>query len=184
MSTRISFNLSVSSVKKAQAALRKYQNDLSAKCRRFTQALATKGIIVAQQNTGEYGKYIMFSAETEKEKYGARTILIATNVSTIISQWQTRDGMREAEVSPLLMAEFGAGLRANISNNPTARELGMGTGSFPGQTHAEDPEGWWYMDMDGEWHHSYGTYPSMPMWNAANEIIDQIRDTAREVFVT
>lgn len=179
---KISFNLSVSSVKKAQAELLRYKKDLLVKCRKFNEALANKGIAVAQQNTGSFRNYIVFSTEHDVQKYGVKTLLVATNTGLITSQWQTKDGIREADVSPILMAEFGSGLRANISNNPVAKKNGMGTGTFPEQTHAEDPNGWWYMDLDGEWHHSYGYYPAMPMWNAANEMIDQIRDTAKEVF--
>ena len=60
----------------------------------------------------------------------------------------------------------------------------MGTGTFPGQTHAEDPEGWWYQTLDGVWHHSKGIAPTMPMAKAQAEIYDQIASVAREVFGT
>lgn len=184
MGTKISFNLSASSVRKAQKELLRYKKDLLAKCEKFVRVLANKGIIVAQQNTGEYGKYIVFSVEVQPEKDGVKALLIASNTGLIRSQWLTKEGVQEADVSPILMAEFGAGLRANLSNNPKAKELGMGTGTFPGQTHAEDPDGWWYMDLEGEWHHSYGLYPSMPMWNAANEMFNELHETAKEVFGT
>ena len=173
-------NLSVASVRKTQKELLKYRNDLQAKCEKLVQALANKGILVAEQNVGEYGKYILFEVQTEPEKLGAKALLIASNTGLIRSEWRTQDGVREADVSPLLMAEFGSGLRAN--NSEAADRLGMGTGTFPEQTHAEDPSGWWYMDLSGEWHHSYGIRPSMPMTMALSEIIDQISDTAREVF--
>ena len=61
------------------------------------------------------------------------------------------------------MIEFGSGLRAqNPKNIP-----GVGTGTFPGQTHASDPNGWWYMDLEGNWNHSYGITPQMPMYKAS-----------------
>lgn len=181
MPKKITFNLSASSVRRAQKELLNYKKDLPAKCQKFTERLALKGILVAQQNVGEFGNYIVFSTETSQAEYGARTILYATNNGLIKSQWITKEGVQEADVSPILMAEFGSGLRAN---NVRAKSMDppMGTGTFPDQTHAEDPNGWWYMDLNGEWHHSYGVTPSMPMWNAANEIFDQIRTTAKEVF--
>ena len=182
MSKKITFNLSARSVRSAMKELEKYKRDLLRKCEIFCETLANKGILVAQMNTGEYGRYITFSVQTEPKRTGARALLIATNTGHIVSQWQTKEGVQEADVSPLMMAEFGSGLRANLSQNPKAAEFGMGTGTFPDQTHAEDPNGWWYMDLEGEWHHSYGVYPTMPMWNAHEEMYDQIASTAREVF--
>lgn len=181
MAKKITFNLSASSVRKAQKELLKYKKDLLMKCQKFTERLAAKGILVAQQNVGKFGNYIVFSAETSQTENGAKTILYATNTGLIKSQWVTEEGIQEADVSPILMAEFGSGLRADNTRGKKM-PVPMGTGTFPEQTHAEDPNGWWYMDLNEEWHHSYGVRPSMPMWNAANEIFDQIRTTAKEVF--
>lgn len=157
-----------------------YKKDLLVKIQKFTVALARKGIGIALDNLDEgYGKYIAFTIETDMKKDGVRTLMVATNTGLIRSQWKTLEGEQEADVSPLLMVEFGAGL---LANNPNASKLGMGTGTFPGQTHAEDPNGWWYMDLDGVWHHSYGISPTMPMWNAATGMMNAIRETAKEVF--
>lgn len=179
MSKRIVATLSASSMQAAMQQLQDYKKNLQHKCEIFVQRLANKGIIVAEQNLGAYGNFITFNVEVNPHQNGATAILIATNTGIIKSQWITKEGVKEADVSPLLMAEFGSGLRAN---NARAGEFGMGTGTFPGQTHAEDPDGWWYMDLSGEWHHSYGVSPTMPMWRAAMEIHDQIIETAREVF--
>jgi len=181
MATRISGTLSASSIKKMQRQLMDYKKRLIEKCSLFTERLAAAGILVGQQNLGEYDKYVMFSMETDPQRYGAKTILYATNTGLIHSQWMTKSGVKEADVSPILMAEFGSGLRAN---NARAEEFGMGTGTFPGQTHAEDPEGWWYQTVDGVWHHSYGVSPTMPMFKAQMEIYDQIATIAKEVFGT
>lgn len=164
-----------------QQQLEAYKRRLLDKCAIFTERLADKGILVGEQNLGEYEKFIMFSVETNPQRYGAKTILYATNTGIIKSQWMTKDGIKEADVSPILMAEFGSGLRAN---NAHASKFGMGTGTFPGQTHAEDPEGWWYQTLDGVWHHSKGVTPSMPMYKAQMEIYDQIASVALEVFGT
>lgn len=176
----ISISLSSRSVKRAMRELQAYQKELVAKCEIFVQRLAEHGIVVAQNNVGGFGSYISFTIETNKEQYGAKAILAATNTGVIHSEWIQADGsVSEADVSPVLMVEFGSGL---LANNPRADELGYGTGTFPGQTHAEDPSGWWYMDTDGEWHHSFGIAPDMPMYKAASWMISIIDTVAKEVF--
>lgn len=181
MATKISGVLNVASIQNMQKQLEAYKKRLLSNCKVFTERLAAKGILVGQQNLGEFDKYIIFSTETNPQRYGARTVLYATNTGLIKSQWMTRGGIKEADVSPILMAEFGSGLRAN---NDRAGEFGMGTGTFPGQTHAEDPEGWWYQTLDGVWHHSKGVSPTMPMYKAQVEMYDQIVSVAMEVFGT
>ena len=177
--------LAISDMVRIRNEVMKYRIKLVRKCDLFVKALANKGIIVAQDFVGDgYGKYVTFSQEiTEHAQYGCKGVMFGTNTGLIKSQWQLADGtIREEDVSPLLMVEFGAGLRAQT--NPTGTQHGMGTGTFPRQTHAWDPDGWWYKDLDGEWHHSYGVTPTMPMWNAYAEMKDQVIDTAMEVFRT
>ena len=97
----------------------------------------------------------------------------------IVSQWQMLEGVKSATVSPSLMLEFGAGLKAeNKSNTP-----GVGTGTFPGGTHGSEP-GWYYMDLNGEWHYSTGIEPKMPMYFAGKELRDKVVAIAKEVFGT
>jgi hypothetical protein len=95
----------------------------------------------------------------------------------IKSEWQTKDGVRSAEISPALMLEFGSGLKAE---NPANIE-GVGTGTFPGGTHGTEP-GWWYMDLDGVWHHSSGVAPKMPMYYAGKELREKVLEIAKEIF--
>ena len=184
MSQKITANLSVASIRKAQRQLLEYKRSLIPKCEKFVKTLANKGILVGEDNLGEFGKYVTFTLKTDTSRYGVRAVLSATNTGIIKSEWRQRDGsVREADVSPILMAEFGSGLRAN---NVRASEFGMGTGTFPDakKENYENPEGWWYMDLEGNWHHSYGVTPTMPVGKAYAEILDQIETTAREVFGT
>lgn len=97
--------------------------------------------------------------------------------SKIVSEWQTLDGVKSAEVSPCLMIEFGSGLKAE---NP-ASVPGVGTGTFPGQTHAEQGT-WSYMDLDGNWHTSSGVTPRMPIYYAGKELREKVLAIARDVF--
>lgn len=177
---------SLSDFTDAQKKVLAYRNGLIQKCGIFVQKLANKGILVGEQVLGDsdegYSRYITFGVDLEYSKYKCKGLMYATNTGIIKSQWMTKDGVKEADVSPLLMVEFGAGLRANNAWAATASHGKGGTGTFPGQTHAFDPEGWWYQDLGGEWHHSYGVTPTMPMGHALSEMMDQIHSTAMEVF--
>lgn len=187
MSKRIVATLSASSMQAAMQQLQDYKKNLQHKCELFCQRLANHGILVAQENLGEFGTYITFRVDTELRPTGCKGVLVASNTGHIVSRWLVKDPdnkdqeiVKEADVSPLMMVEFGSGLRAN---NVRASEFNMGTGTFPEQTHAKNPGGWWYKDADDEeWHHSYGISPTMPMWRAAMEMEDLVVSTAREVF--
>lgn len=188
MSTKISFNaFSLGDIQRAKQQIIAYRKNLIAKCERFVKELANRGILVAQENVDEeFGQLIMFSVETDPNQYGCKAVMFGTNTGVIKSRWQGVGGITiEADVSPLLMAEFGSGLRAQRSSNEWASRLGYGTGTFPDQTHAWDPNGWWYKATEedgGEWHHSYGVYATMPMWHALDEMKEQVVEVAREVF--
>ena len=181
MARRARVGLSVKEFEKLKERIEKYQSSLQAKCEQFIVELAKKGIRVAKANVGGYGNYISFGVDVDPTEYGARGVMYAANDSLIHVMW-IGGGVSygEADISPLLMAEFGSGMMAQA--NPRGPEFGMGTGTFPGQIHANDPDGWWYMDLEGVWHHSYGVTPKMPMGHALSEMIDQIRATAKVVF--
>ena len=178
MAKTITIKLNQSSIQNAIKELKQYQNDLDRKCEIFCQRLAELGIQTAKENTGNFGKYISFTYEVKDRTKGCKAVMVATNTGIIHSEWQTKEGVKSADVSPILMCEFGSGLKAE---NPKGIP-GVGTGTFPGQTHAEDPNGWYWMDLDGEWHHSYGVTPKMPMYHASIEMILNIQKIAREVF--
>lgn len=125
-----------------------------------------------------FGKYIRLASEITPEQAGCQAVLYMEDTGKIVSEWQTLEGVKRATVSPMLMLEFGSGLKAeNPANIP-----GVGTGTFPGQTHAENPGGWWYMDLDGVWHHSNGVSARMPMYFAGKEMRAKIVSIVREVF--
>lgn len=98
-----------------------------------------------------------------------------------------------AESTALLFFEFGAGLRGG--GHPWNDMFGMGPGTYPGQTHALSPNGWWYPTSDPRltvrtdekgqgWGHSYGNPPYMPFYLAAEDMRQHILDVAREAFRT
>ena len=134
---------SPSSIQELQKQLGNYKESLNDKCEQFVRELAESGISVAKQNVGSYGKYITFSVKAEQNQNGCKGVLVASNTGIIKSEWRTQDGVKTADVSPLLMAEFGSGMKAeNPMNVP-----GVGQGTFPGGTHGNDPSGWWWMAL-------------------------------------
>lgn len=182
MTKTISFGLSVKEVQNAIKELRQYQSDLNRKCEELCCRLTQEGILIVQSHIGSsgFGKYIHLGSEITPQQAGCRAILYIKDTSKVQSKWKTLDGVKSAEVSPMLMLEFGSGLKAE---NP-ASISGVGTGTFPGQTHAENPDGWYYMDLDGNWHHSTGVSPKMPMYYTCKELMEKVVEIAKEVFKT
>lgn len=182
MAKTISFGLSVREVQNAIKELRQYQTDLNRKCEELCRRLTEEGMLIAQAHIGDsgFGKYINLSSELNPERAGCRAVLYMEDASKIKSEWRTKEGTKSATISPMLMLEFGSGLKAQ---NP-AGISGVGTGTFPGQTHAENPEGWYYMDLEGNWHHSTGVTAKMPMYFAGKEMREKVVEIAREVFGT
>lgn len=177
MSKPISFGLSVSEIDRAIKELREYQNNLDKKCEQLCFELCKAGMQIARSYIGEsgFGRYIRLSSEITPEKAGCKAILIMEDSQKIVSKWRNLDGIQRKEISPALMLEFGAGLPAqNPANIP-----GVGTGTYG--THGNEP-GWWYMDLQGEWHYSSGTSPKMPMYNAGKELRNKVLRIARDVF--
>ena len=173
----ITFGLSVNEVRGAIEQIRQYQNELNRKCELLCQRLSAEGIAIAQAQIGSsgFGKYIRLSSEITPEKAGCKVIIYMEDSQKIVSQWQTREGTQSKEISPALMLEFGAGLPAqNPANIP-----GVGTGTYG--THGNQP-GWWYMDLQGEWHYSTGISPKMPMYNAGKKLRKKVMEIAEEVF--
>ena len=181
MAKKISFGLSVREIQNVIQEIKQYQNEINRKCEELGRRLTAEGIAIAQAHIGSsgFGKYIHLGSEITQEQAGCRAIFYMEDSQKIVSQWQTLEGVKSAEVSPMLMLEFGAGLKAeNPANIP-----GVGTGTFPGQTHAEQGS-WSYMDLDGNWRTSSGVSPRMPMYFSGKELREKVLQIAKEVFAT
>lgn len=180
---KITARLNSADLKRAADDVKQYANDLTTKVQQVLQRLADKGITTAEQTVGWYGNYITFSKQTDNDG----VIIVAQEVGVIVSEWVRYGQPVYAEVSPLLMAEFGAGNHAvvwqgvlNETNTlPDGKKIGRGT--FPNQTHAFESY-WHYMDMSGNWQTVNGLSPTRPLYNAVIEIISTVNATAREVF--
>ena len=153
-----------------------YRDDLPRKCQEICRRLSEEGVRVADVaiNSVPIGKTITLTTDINPSKIGCKAIMKMTGRET-----RTEDGRIFFSA---LAIEFGSGIYYNKTANPKASEFGMGVGTFPGQTHAENPEGWYYLDSNGEWKHSYGVQASMPMYKASVALRQKIDSIVKEVF--
>lgn len=152
-------------------------------CKQFCEELATVGIKAAIMATTSdksgLSNLVVFAKEMKiEDKSGCSMIMYGRNIRSVFGE-----DANAAEVSPILMIEFGSGPNGAPPQSLLDGQLTVGQGSFPGQTHAFDTNGWWYKSTrDGEWHHSYGIVPCYPMQNAYDKMVTQVDKIARSCF--
>lgn len=178
MARRIKTNISTNQLEQTIEELHKYAERLAERCDQFVNELADIGIQTAKYylvnivedtsgNMVSYGDKVVFTKEVSWDTEGATCILLPVSNPYLVS-WKTGS----AVVDPILMAEFGSGMYAAEGHR----------GTFPNQTHAFDPKGWFWQDTDGKVHHSYGIEPSRPLFKAKEEMQRQIHEVAERVF--
>ena len=175
---KLTLRLDTKSIKKVKDEIEKYQLSLQVKSEELVNRLLDEGIKVAYQHVGRYAGYVEFTKEVENDGKNVIGMLIGKDSQPFISTWKVKGGEKSAEVSGLLMSEFGSGWLANVIWNVP----GVGQGTFPDQKHAFDPQGWYWTDTEGVKHHSRGEEPHYPMYFADMTMISQIDSIAREVF--
>ena len=163
----IKCNLSRKSIQNVIDELNKYKSELQRKNQIFVQKLADAGILVIRET--------MESIPTE-EKGSYYTEIINNSNGDIVGATIRLTGDK------ILFLEFSAGITYGTDTYPLPSGSEYGVGTYPGQTHAYDPNGWWYIDENGEKHHSYGNRAYMPMYHAEEAIILAIHSIAKEVF--
>lgn len=179
----IKAKLNSADIKRMADDVERYQTEFQIKVHTVLRKLADKGISAAALSVGNMGQYITFTKENDP--YGVT--IVAKETSVIMSEWIRYGITVHAELSPLLMSEFGAGRHAviweGLTENTAILPDGtkVGRGEFPGQTHAFE-DSWRYMDVSGNWHTASGIKPTRPLHNAVIEIITQVEATVREVF--
>ena len=164
MSKTIRVNVfDVSSINTAVRQLEQYEQRLRKKAAEIAERLAQYGL--QRVELGYAGAIYDGDKDVQVtvENRGENTYAIVASGATV------------------LILEFGAGVTYG-SGHPQASEFGYGPGTYPGQTHAFDPKGWWYTGSDGKGHHSYGNAPSMVMYITGIELEQEVERVAREVF--
>lgn len=170
---KIKMRLDPKSIDNAIRQLESYEDKLQERAEEIVRILSLRGYDVA------YG--IM-----EGNVYSGETL----ESLTIVEESPTRH-ILTASSKALLFFEFGAGVQG--VGHPLAGDVGMGAGTYPGQTHAFDPDGWWYPTDDPQliirhgkdgqgYGHTHGNPPRMPMFTAAKTIQAELLDVVKEVF--
>lgn len=108
----------------------------------------------------------------------ARAIYNGTNDVTVRVDNTGSVAVIYAEGSAVAFIEFGSGAKYGYGH-PEEGKFGTGPGTYPqGKGHWDNERGWWY----GHNLHTYGNPPAMAMYQAREEIVEQITQIAREVF--
>ena len=138
----------------------------------LVRKLAEIGITVAEYSVySSFRPYIEFKYEMKGLGEGE---LVGSDNVLIHRVWYNKHGRNEADISPLLMSEYGAG--------PYALDGHRGT--FPGQTHAFESE-WYWKDENGQLHSSeedYTMVATQPMYRAMIAMMQKVQSVAKEVF--
>lgn len=170
------------SLTKAIERLENYEDEIVRKTEVFIEKLMELGIKTAKSNSGKYRNYLHFEQKLYTYgKYDTIGLLIASDSQKIISEWIRNGQVVSAEVSPLLMAEFGSGWLSQVYF-PAVKGI-VGQGTFPGGRHAFDENGWYWKEPGSDMiHHSYGEKPTHPMYAAIMAMVININKVAYEVF--
>ena len=170
-------DMSVKGIDSLIRELQKYKDDLPNKCKKLVSELLQSGVEVSKARISDspLGKYVTVTTNISSEKMGCKGILLAKGA--------VKEQEGYAPFSILLAIEFGSGIHYNPTPNPLSAEMGYGVGTFPGQVHAFDQNGWYFWSEEKQqWIHSYGVKATMPMYSADMEIIQNIVKVAKEVF--
>ena len=84
----ITAKLNSASLKQAANKVRDYGNELQVKIYNVLRILAEKGITVAEQTIGNFGKYITFSRVSETDGM----VIVAQETSVILAEWMMKNG--------------------------------------------------------------------------------------------
>lgn len=167
MKRKISISLSQGSIQNAIKEIEAYKRKLQRKNQIFIDRLSKIGLDVVQAT--------MESIPAE-EKGSYYTEIVNDSQGDIIGAAIRLTGDK------ILFLEFSAGIAYGTDSYPTPAGDKYGMGTYPGKGHWDSPYGWWYVDENGEKHHSYGNRAYMPMYHAEEAIVLAVRQIAREVF--
>jgi hypothetical protein len=155
-------SLNTASIEAAIKEIQSYQEWIKRKTTDFVERLANEGAIQALIGYESADYHGQKDVDVNVEDRGDNTFAIVASGETV------------------LILEFGAGVTYGYGH-PLAMQYGMGPGTYPGQKHAFDPQGWWLPPEAGGGH-TYGNAPSMTMYNVGKDLRERMVEIAREVF--
>ena len=161
MKHTISVDLSEKGIDRLSKKLDEYERWIKRKTTKLVNALAERGCHLSQIyfSTATYDGDNDVKVTVKKRGEHAAAV-IATGKAT-------------------LFIEFGAGYMMGYGH-PEPQEYGPGT--YPGQTHAFDPNGWYFTDSGGNKVHSFGNPPAAPMYVTVKDLEMELEKIAQEVF--
>ena len=180
MSKRIfKSDLSTNGISNIVSQLKDYEDEIIVKANMVVRQLAEMGIRVAEYSVyPEFQPHIDFVYEplSSSTEYRVDGQLVGRDNSVIHRVWYGRKGKMagEADISPILMSEFGAGFYAEKDHR----------GTFPGQKHAMESQ-WFWRDASGELHSAdedYTMIATQPMYRAFVEMKQRVEEVVRNVF--
>lgn len=176
---RIDIKLSENSIEHAIKKLQKYKRRLQDKLDKYVEALADLGISTIDAEI----------SAIDPEMFGR-----VPDAKTSKVPVQSQDGHSKMRIrlsgDDVLFIEFSAGVTYGTAEYPLPSGAGYGALTYPGQTHASDPDGWYYKDESSPYAnekgvvHSYGNPAYMPMYKALESIRLQMWYAAWEIFWT
>ncbi len=152
----MTITVNLSNIQAARDEIKECESWIIDKARQIAGILAREGRTIAEQHTGDYTGYIRFDIEEQETANGSIAILTMSDNQKIIRRWWYHNEVRQAIVSPSLMAEYGSGQFA----------VDGWRGTFPGQTHAWQDSWYWTSYPDNKFHRSSGEKPTRPMHTA------------------
>ncbi len=170
----IQMTLSEDSIDKAIERLKAYRHKVQKAGEEIAKRLGKLGYDVAYEVMSDH----VFSGETIESL-------------ELVEEGEGKLVLKAASQA-ILFFEFGAGAKFG-DGHPWDEDFGFGPGTYPGNDHWDDPEGWWFptddprliirTDSKGQgWGHSYGNKPHMPFYKADKAMRDNLLKIAKEVL--
>lgn len=169
----IRFGLSVKDINRAIKEVDKFKQDFRKKVDTYRKRIAEEIAVNASLNFGNSIVDDVIKGGSSRRPDVQVSVTERGAVSVVV-----------ADGEDAVWCEFGAGVYHNgsvgSSPNPYGNELGFTIGSY-GKGYGKK-QAWGYYDENGELIITRGTPATMPMYNAAQDIMRKSVEIAREVF--
>ena len=170
--TVIKFDLSTKEIERAIREVKKFKQDFRNKVDTYRKRIAEELAVQASLN---FGNAIMEDVINGSPRKPDVEVSVSERGDILVIVADGEDAV---------WCEFGAGVYHNgsvgSSPNPYGDKLGFTIGSY-GKGHGKQTA-WGYYDEGGELVITRGTPATMPMYNAAQEVMRKSVEIAREVF--
>ena len=168
----IRFGLGVTDINRAIREVNKFKQDFRNKVDTYRKRIAEELAVQASLNFGNAVVDDVIHGSPRRPDV-AVTVSERGSISVVV-----------AEGEDAVWCEFGAGVYHNgsvgSSPNPFGNDLGFTIGSY-GKGYGKK-QAWGYYDENGDLVITRGTPASMPLYNAAQEVMRKAIEIAKEVF--